>query len=607
MKQKFSLWLFSGFVLMLCLVNTAGAAPTTAPDQASLIKEAQTFMTNTEKELLRLSINQSRQEWVGNTYITDDTEILSAQAEEIMMEFLSKASKEAARFDNLPLSEDLRRKFLLLKLATPLPAPSDPAKRAELAQIAASMESTYGKGKYCPAGKKECLEIGDLSDILGKSRNYDELLDAWQGWHKISPPLRPKYVRYVELANEGAKELGFKHLGELWNSGYDMTPEEFQKEVDRLWLQLKPFYNELHCYVRSRLQKVYGADKVPSGKPIPAHILGNMWAQEWNNLYDLLAPEKEEQSFDLTKVLEERKTTAVDMVRYAENFFVSLGLPALPETFWTRSMLEKPRDRDVVCHASAWNIDGQDDIRIKMCIKTNDEDFTTIHHELGHNYYQRAYKAQSPLFENSANDGFHEALGDTISLSVTPAYLVKLNMMKSLPPDNLNPLMKKAIEKIAFLPFGLIMDRWRWEVFSGQTKPEDYNKAWWALREKYQGVAAPITRTEADFDPGAKYHIPANVPYTRYFLASILQFQFHRALCKQAGQTGPLHTCSIYGNKEVGKNLEAMMAMGASRPWPEALKALTGETKMDATAMVDYFAPLQAWLKEQNKNQTCGW
>ena len=297
------------------------------------------------------------------------------------------------------------------------------------------------------------------------------------------------------------------------------------------------------------------------------------------------------------------------MVQYGENFFKSLGFAPLPQTFWERSLFVKPRDRDVVCHASAWDIDIVDDLRIKMCLDITAEDFSTIHHELGHNFYQRAYDKQPFLFRDSANDGFHEAIGDTIALSVTPEYLVKLGFIAKAPDPSkdIGLLLNKALEKIAFLPFGLMIDQWRWKVFSGEIPPEKYNEAWWELRLKYQGIAPPVARTEEDFDPGAKYHVAANVPYMRYFLADILQFQFHRALSRTAGCTGPLNRCSIYGNQDAGKKLNAMLEMGASQPWQDALFELTGQRQMDATAIRDYFAPLQKWLDEQNRGKPVGW
>ena len=299
----------------------------------------------------------------------------------------------------------------------------------------------------------------------------------------------------------------------------------------------------------------------------------------------------------------------LDMMRAGERFYSSLGFAALPKTFWERSLFARPKDRDVVCHASAWDIDLESDVRIKMCTEPTAEDFTTIHHELGHNYYQRAYKDQPILFRDSANDGFHEAIGDTIALSVTPEYLVKIGLLPSAPDASrdIGLLMKRALEKVAFLPFGLLIDQWRWKVFSGEVTPAGYNKAWWDLRLKYQGIAPPSARSEDLFDPGAKYHVPDNTPYTRYFLADILQFQFHRALAKTAGCTSPLHRCSIYESREAGKKLNAMLTMGTSKPWPEELEVIAGTRQMDASAIIDYFAPLDKWLDGQLEGVKTGW
>ncbi len=591
--------------------GVAAKAPASADALAAepTVDDAVAFVKAAEAELLDAWIFNDRTAWVNATYLTDDTDLLSAKAAERVMEVVGRRAAEATKFKDLALPPDVARKLLLLRVSTSLPAPADPAKRTELSSLATQMQSTYGKGKYCSEKRGgACLTIDELGPLLAKSRDADLQLDLWTGWHKVSPPMKPLYQRYVELGNEGARELGFADLGALWRSGYDMSPEAFEAETLRLYEQLKPFYEQLHCYVRAKLGEVYGTDKVPPTGPLPAHLLGNMWAQEWGGLFDLMAPEKADtKAFDLDAALAAKKVDEVGMTKIAEAFFSSLGIAPLPETFWQRSMFTRPRDREVVCHASAWDIDWVDDVRIKMCIRINEDDFVTIHHELGHNYYQRAYGHLDPLFRNSANDGFHEALGDTISLSVNAAYLKQIGMIDALPPDSLNPLMKRALEKIAFLPFGLLIDRWRWDVFSGKTPPERYNEAWWQLRKQFQGVAPAVERTEADFDPGAKYHVPANVPYTRYFLAAILQFQFHRALCKQIGHQGPLHTCSIYANKDAGKRIDDMMKLGLQKPWPEALAALSGETQMDATAILDYFAPLNDWLKKQNEGRQCGW
>jgi peptidyl-dipeptidase A len=595
-----------------------GAAAPAKTDEACTGKvlgapaaEAREFLRPVEADLLKLWVAREHAGWVKSTFITDDTELLSAAADEAVMEATARYSALAiCRFGAYlkELPADLRRKIDLLRLSISLPAPKDAARRTELARIGSLLEGMYGKGKYCPPRLKgACLNLEELSELLAKKRDYDQLLDAWQGWHSISPPMREQYARLVEYGNEGARELGFKDLGELWRSRYDMSAQDFEAELGRLWSQVKPLYEDLHCYARGKLQQKYGKDKVPSEGPIPAHLFGNMWSQSWENLFDLLAPAagKKAAGLDVDKALVAKKVDAKGMVRYGEGFFSSLGFAKLPKTFWERSLFVMPKDREVVCHASAWDVDWVEDIRIKMCIKVGEEDFTTIHHELGHNYYQRAYKGLDPLFRDSANDGFHEALGDTIALSVTPSYLKTIGLLKEAKADDTSALLKRALEKVAFLPFGLLIDKWRWDVFAGKTKPAEYNRHWWELREKLQGVKAPVARTEKDFDPGAKYHIPANVPYTRYFLAALLQFQFHRALCKLSGHKGPLHTCSIYGNKEAGRRIEAMMAMGQSKPWPEALKAVTGEERMDASAMLEYFKPLQEWLKEQNKGKVC--
>jgi len=575
-------------------------------------QEAEKFILHAEQDLFDLGVKASRAAWVHDNFITDDTEQMAADAGEIFNTAATNYAKEAHRFDHVQLSPELARKRLLLELATGFPAPNDPKAQKELAQIQASLEGDYGKGKWCPDGDpKSCKDVTAIERLMATNRNPGELKQAWVGWHAVGAPMRQRYARMVELGDEGSHDLGYKDVGALWRANYDMPPDQFAKEMDRLWDQLRPLYLSLHAYVRGQLVKKYGKDVVPPNGPIPAHLLGNVWAQEWGNIYDLMDSPKPPQSYDLTKILVERKTDAKGMVKYGENFFTSLGFAPLPETFWQRSLFTKPADRDVVCHASAWDVDSKDDLRIKMCIQITAEDFGVIHHELGHNFYQRAYNTLPPLFQSSANDGFHEAVGDTIALSITPEYLKTISLIDAVPPPSgdIDYLLRQALDKVAFLPFGLIIDKWRWEVFAGDAKPDQYNKAWWDLRLKYQGVAPPVARSEADFDPGAKYHVPGNVPYARYFLARIYQFQFYRALCKTAGAQGPLHRCSFYGSKAAGDKLNAMLSMGQSKPWPDELEVLTGQKEMDATALADYFAPLKAWLDEQNKKNgyPVGW
>ena len=568
------------------------------------------FVARVNRELADIALEVNAAGWTQATYINVDTQLINAKATERYLEFLAKTVADAKKFEGQPMSPASRRAIALLKFSVSAPAPDDPAKRAEFSKLLAGMDAKYGSGKYCPHGPDSCRDETKLKAVLESSRDYDELLDAWTGWHSTARPLRSDYVRYVELANEGARGFGFPDLGAMWRSNYDMSADEFRQEATRLYGQVQPLYKELHCYARKKLQEKYGADKVPSGKPIPAHLLGNMWAQQWDAVYDLLEPYPGASDLDVDSALESQGYDAVKMTKSAETFYKSIAFPALPQTFWERSMLTQPRDRDVQCHASAWHMDAREDVRIKQCIRPTYEQLRTIYHELGHVYYFLWYKDQPILFQNGAHEGFHEAVGDTVNLSMTPAYLAQIGLVDQAGPSReavINQQMKMALQKIAFLPFGKLIDEWRWKVFSGEVGPENYNAAWWALRKQYQGMAPPVARTEADFDPGAKYHVPGNVSYTRYFLSYIIQFQFQKALCEAAGFKGPLSECSIYGNETAGRKFGAMLAKGASVPWQDALYELTGTREMDASAILDYFVPLQGWLKEQNKGQKCGW
>jgi peptidyl-dipeptidase A len=533
---------------------------------------------------------------------------MEAKATGEQNEAATRYAMEAARFNNVQVDPVTRRKLDLLRRSLVSPAPPRPGAAEELATIVSRMDSAYSTGKFQHGGKT--LTLNDAEDVLASSRDPNETKAVWEGWHSIATPIRADYAQFTQLSNEGAKSLGYADTGALWRSGYDMAPDAFAAETDRLWKQVEPFYRNLHCYVRGRLNAKYGDAVQPKTGPIRADLLGNMWAQQWGNIYDVVAPANDASGYNLDKLLVDAGYDPVKMVKTGENFYVSLGLKPLPETFWERSQIVRPRDREVVCHASAWNLDDREDIRIKMCTKVNSEDFYTVHHELGHNYYQRAYMNQPYLFKGGANDGFHEAIGDFVGLSaLTPTYLNQIKLLQQAPgaEGDIPFLLKMALDKIAFLPFGLLVDRWRWGVFDGTTSPEAYNDAWWQLRLKYQGLTPPGPRPANAFDPGAKYHVPGNTPYTRYFLAHIYQFQFHRAACRQIGWQGPLHRCSVYGQQPVGQKFNAMMEMGQSRPWPEALNAFAGETRTDATAVTEYFAPLNAWLTQQNKGQKCGW
>jgi peptidyl-dipeptidase A len=603
----------------LCLVLLCGCAPRgsgtppgAASGQAAAANEsADEFVTRVNGELTARAQEAQAAGFTLDVFITPDTQLLNARANDRYLAYLSKAVAEARRYDTQKLSPATARALMKLRLNVAAPAPDDARKRARLTQLEAQLEAKYGEGKYCPTGPASCKNLDQLSEILATSRNYEELTEAWKGWHGVGAGMREDYTQFVALANEGARELGFKDLGVMWRAGYDMSPEEFDTESERLWQQVKPLYDGLHCYARARLARRYGEGKVPPGKPIPAQLLGNMWAQQWNKIYpDILKPYPRASIETADTLLAAQKWDAGRMAHSAESFYTSLGFPQLPRTFWERSMLTRPRDREVVCHASAWDLATTGDVRIKACLKPTEQDLFTIYHELGHVYYFLSYANQPFLFRDGANDGFHEAIGDTVNLSVTPAYLARIGLVRAVTPSHealINQQMKMALEKIAFLPFGRLIDQWRWRVFSGEITPGNYNSSWWELRRRYQGIAPPVPRSEADFDPGAKYHIPDNTPYTRYFLSFILQFQFHKALCAAAGNQGPLYECSNYGSREAGRRFADMLSLGASQPWQDALEKLTGTRRIDAAAISEYFQPLMQWLREQNRGQQCGW
>jgi len=605
----------SSTLLLALVLNACGQTNTVEKSPALSTADdmpADAFVDYANDTLLKAVVEANAAQWVRMTYITDDTALLATNANTRFMEVEKSLLKVAYQYPHENLEPSTSKALQNLTLGRTTLPPNSAADRERLAAISTKMEGLYGAGKYCKGeGKAQvCQNLGDLSKILRESRDYDEQLDAWLGWRTISPPFRKDYEEFVSLLNQGAQSYGFDDIGESWKSGYDMSGDAFSGEIERLWQQVEPLYEQLHCYTRTKLSEHYGTDKVKADAPIPAHLLGNMWSQSWKEIYDLLQPFPEAKRLDVTAALVAKEKDAIEITRIAENFFVSLGMQELPESFWQKSMLSKPRDRDVVCHASAWSMDGKNDVRIKQCVEPTDEEFITMHHELGHIYYDLAYNHHPIIFQSGAHDGFHEAIGDTIALSLTPGYMKEIGLVENIEENreaDINHLMKVALDKISFLPFGKLMDQWRWGVFSGEIKPEDYNKAWWALRTQYQGIAAPVERTEEDFDPGAKYHIPGNTPYTRYFLAHIMQFQFHKALCEAAGNTGPLHQCSIYNNKKAGNILQTLLSRGASQPWADTLEEAIGTRQMDAAAIVDYFAPLNTWLEEQNKGQACGW
>lgn len=638
-------------VLGLCVISallacskkpTISTPPPFTPVGTPLSMGVKAFLAQVEPKLLAVLARKERAEFEMGVNVTPQTEAAFAKAQEELLAYLAEVAPQAKAYleeEGAGLTADIKRKLYLMGLLHSLPSPKEAKKRTELVDLAARMDTAYDKAEVCTPGKdnkKVCYGHNALEKQMQaenlykpatfKPEAYQSLLEVWEGWHNQGKTIGKEYPRFVELANEGARSMGYHDLGEFWRAGYDMSPAALEQEVERLWKQVEPLYKSLHCYVRGQLSKRYGADKVSPKGPIPAHLLGNMWAQEWGSIYPLVAPPSAAPEIDLTELLrtnirgrvgqkaispeQVELETAKELVRMGERFYTSLGLAPLPKTFWDHSLFLKPKDRTVQCHASAQDIGLNGELRLKMCINVDATDFHTVHHELGHNFYYDAYKELPAVYQNGANDGFHEGLGDAIALSITPGYLKKIGLTTDLPADpqaDLRQLLRSAMSRVAFLPFGYAIDKWRWDVFAGKITPAQYNQGWWELRKKYQGVSPVPPRPGTEFDAASKYHVPANVPYLRYFLARILQFQFHKGLCAAAGHKGPLHQCSIYGSKEAGDKLQAMMKLGSSRPWPEALALVSGENRMDAGALLEYYKPLQSWLEGQNKGQTCGW
>ena len=585
----------------------------TSSELNSQNQKLEDFLTKVEEENKKDGPIISSASWISSNFITFDSQkVIADYGTRYTLNSLEKARK-ASSFDNIKTSPENNRMLKILKSSFVMPPPLDESLASELSEITTSLEAMYGSGEYCYEDG-HCFDLEAFEAIIDKSRNPKQLLSAWRGWHEIGKPMKPMYLRMVEIGNKGSKDLGYEGLSDLWFSKYDMPADEFLNETDRVWDEVKPLYDALHCHVRAKLNDHYGDDVIPITGPLPVHMLGNMWGQSWSNIYDLVYTEEaNSNSIDVTKIIEDKNLSEIEMVEYAEDFFLSIGFEPLPKTFWERSLFVKPSDRSVVCHASAWNLDPvENDLRIKMCIEKNEEDFITIHHELGHIFYYQAYNHLPTLFQGGANDGFHEAFGDLLTLSITPDYLNQIGFItkdeaKLAKEDPIGLLMKQALEGVVVVPWALMLDKWRSAVFNGEIEANKLNSSWWQLREQYQGISTYENRNEEYFDPGAKYHIPGNTPYTRYYLARIMQYQFHEALCNSIGFEGYLHDCSIYGSMEAGEKIISTMAMGESLPWQEAFENLTGSRKLSGKSILNYYAPLKDWLDEQNKDRVCGW
>jgi peptidyl-dipeptidase A len=553
-------------------------------------------------------------DWTYNTNLTEYNMNKSLEKADAAAAFDNAKALEAKGFDYQNFVDSLlKREFS--KIVDIGYAILPPDKYRRLNQLSGDMQMIYSTAKVCnrPGDTSgTCYPLDpDLSLIVATSTDWNELVWAWQGWRDVSGKLMPDmYAEFVGLLNEAAVLNGFPDNGAYWRSWYES--DTFRQDCENLWQQLKPLYQQLHAYVRRKLQERYPTEPFPAEGHIPAHITGNMWAQDWNNIESLVRPFPDKPGVDVSEEMRNQGYTADRIFRLSEEFFTSLGLIAMPQEFWDKSMITKPSDREVVCHASAWDFYNHIDFRIKQCTEVDMEWLLTTHHEMGHIEYYLQYKEQPVQFRDGANPGFHEAIGDTMSLSVTtPEHMMAIGLLPNFvddPDGDLNFLMQQALSKLAFIPFGYLIDQWRWNVFEGTTSRQKYNQHWWEQRCKYQGVSPPVVRSGAgDFDPGAKYHVPANTPYIRYFVAHILQFQFHKALCQAAGNSKPLHRCDIYRSTEAGTLIGNMMKLGSSMPWQDALEAMTGSRVMDAQPLVEYFQPLLTWLNQQNAGQPVGW
>ena len=598
------------FLTLICIIVTSCAQSSEQSDQN---EDLDKFLALVEEENKKDGPVIYSASWISSNFITYDSQkVIADYGTRYTLKSLER-SRQASSFDSIRTTPENRRMLNILKSSFVMPPPLDEDLAAELSEISTGLEAMYGAGEHC-FEDGSCYDLEAFESIIDNSRNPEELLKAWKGWHEIGKPMKPMYMRMVEIGNKGSEDLGYDGLSDLWFSKYDMPAESFLNETDRVWEEVKPLYDALHCHVRAKLNEHYGDEVVPDEGPLPVHLLGNMWGQSWSNIYDLVYTEgSKSSSIDVTKIINDKEINEIEMVEYAEDFFISIGFKPLPSTFWERSLFVKPRDRSVVCHASAWNLDpANNDLRIKMCIQRNEEDFITIHHELGHIFYYQAYNHLPTLFQGGANDGFHEAFGDLLTLSITPDYLTQIGFISEeeaniAKEDPIGLLMKQALEGVVVVPWALMLDKWRSGVFNGEIKEEELNSSWWKLRKQYQGISTNEQRSEEYFDPGAKYHIPGNTPYTRYYLARIMQYQFHEALCNEAKFDGPLHECSIYGNKDAGEKIISTMAMGQSAPWQDAFENLTGSRQLSGNSILNYYAPLKDWLDEQNKERTCGW
>lgn len=600
--------------LLLSLVAVATA-------QSLIEEKAESFLNKFNQEAEDLSYQSSLASWNYNTNITEENAQKMNEAAAKWSAFYEEQSKIAQNF-SLQEIQDATIKRQLKALQQSGSSALSPDKNKQLNTILNTMSTIYSTGKVCNSmNPQECflLEPG-LDEIMATSTDYNRRLWAWEGWRaEVGKQLRPLYEEYVVLKNEMARANNYEDYGDYWRGdyeaegveGYNYNRNQLIEDVENTFKEIKPLYEQLHAYVRTKLMEVYPSYISPTGC-LPAHLLGDMWGRFWTNLYPLSTPFLQKPNIDVTDAMVNQSWDAERIFKEAEKFFVSVGLPQMTPGFWTNSMLTEPGDdRKVVCHPTAWDL-GHGDFRIKMCTKVTMDNFLTAHHEMGHIQYDMAYAKQPFLLRNGANEGFHEAVGEIMSLSAaTPKHLKSIGLLPSNFQEDdeteINFLLKQALTIVGTLPFTYMLEKWRWMVFQDKIPREQWTKKWWEMKREIVGVVEPLPHDETYCDPASLFHVSNDYSFIRYYTRTIYQFQFQEALCQAAKHDGPLHKCDISNSTEAGQKLLNMLSLGNSGPWTLALENVVGSRNMDVKPLLNYFQPLFVWLKEQNRNSTVGW
>ncbi|XP_053696511.1 angiotensin-converting enzyme [Sabethes cyaneus] len=583
-------------------------------------EKLKSFLTDIDrKSSLECSLNVGAQ-WNFETNVNEATQVEAIAAQQRYNDFQRLIWDQMRHIDQTKIFDDkLYRQVRLMSIIGPSALPPDQLDRYN--RIVNDMLTIFNGAQICAYERPfECgLRLQPhLKDIMAKSRDWNELQYTWLEWRRKSGRhMRELFEQLVDLTNEAARVNNFTDGAAYWQFPYESR--DFREEMEQVWKEILPLYEMIHAYVRRKLREFYGPDKISRDVPLPDHILGDMYGQSWNNILDVLIPYPGRSYLEVTPEMHKQGYNPLVMFQIADEFFVSMNMTAMPPDFWLTSVLTQPPDRPVLCTPSSWDFCNGKDYRIKMCTTVSHKDFITVHHELAHVQYFLNYRNNPKVFRDGANPGFHEAIGDAVTLSVAaPKHLQNLGLVQKNVDDtahDINFLFSLALEKVVFLPFALAMDAWRYDIFEKRIRKEQYNCHWWLLREQYGGVKPPVLRSELDFDPGAKYHVAANIPYIKYFFSNVLQFQIHRAMCSASRQydpldpNKPLHKCDIYRQPAAGNILKQLMERGASEPWQQVLQEVIGEGRLDGTALREYFRPLEEWLRNENlrTNEFVGW